>query len=108
MLMKTQDDFLALIEKDIRAQGAQDKDVKNFLEQSVRRIDFTEKDALDEWAFVTNKGPGDTYVEYGENSCTVFYLIRPGEKITTPSANALSILISGEDAEEVKKRATEV
>ncbi len=92
---KTVEEFTALIEKDIRAQGAGDKEVKDYLEQSQRRIDYTEKDAMSDWAFSEDRVVGDTFVEYGENSCTVYWLMRSGVKITRPSANARSILISG-------------
>jgi len=108
---KTKEEFMALIEKDIRAQGAGDKDVTNYLEQSVRRIDYTEKDAMSDWAFNGESEKGDTFTEYGENYCVVYWLIRPGRKITHPSANARSVLISGASFKtdaEAKKAAEDI
>ena len=107
----TQEEFMSLIEADIRAQGAGDKDVTNYLEQSVRRIDYTEKDDMADWAFSGKSKTGDTFTEYGENYCVVYWLIRPGEKITHPSANTRSVLISGssfESAERAKAVAEEI
>lgn len=91
---KTVDEFMAMIEADVKAQGASDKEASDYLEQSQRRIDYTEKDAVSNWAFSEERVKGDTFVEYEENACTVYWLMRSGAKITTPSANARSILIS--------------
>ncbi len=97
---KTKEEFLGNIEKNLKNQGLTDKQVSDYIEQSVRRIDYTEKDAMSKWAFETNKGVGDSFVEYGEEDgnvyCVVYHLIRPGEKVLRPSANARSIMISGD------------
>lgn len=106
---KDENEFLALIEADIRAQGAQDNDVSNYLEQSMRRIDYTEKDAMSDWAFDSKSVRGDSFTEYDENSCTVYWLIRSSEKVTHPSANTRSVLISGSSfkTKEMAKAAAE-
>jgi len=91
---KTVEEFMALIEEDVKAQGASDKEASDYLEQSQRRIDYTEKDGVSDWAFSEDRETGDTFVEYGENSCAVYWLMRAGKKVTRPSANARSILIS--------------
>ncbi len=97
---KTKEEFLGNIEKNLKNQGLTDKQVSDYVEQSVRRIDYTEKDEMSKWAFETNKGAGDSFVEYGEEDgnvyCVVYHLIRPGEKVLRPSANARSIMISGD------------
>lgn len=108
-------EFLDLVETDIRAQGANDLEVDNYLKQQcVQRLDRTATGEFPQWAFDDARAKADTHVIYygeGKNACEVYFIIRPSGKLEIPSRNARSILISGQafkTAEEAKAKALEV
>ncbi|MBR6593639.1 MAG: peptidylprolyl isomerase [Clostridia bacterium] len=104
---KSSDEFLALIKKELmETHGGTEEQATGALMDYVATVVPGElNDTIESWLYHYDRKAGDTYINYADDYCSVYYIMRAAGKYIYPCVNARMAYLDGEDKSSAKRAA---